>query len=61
MLLHSQTALFFKRLLLFERACVVTSVPFTSVGRERHPSRRSNGADSARGPAVPDRAPTGAR
>ena len=56
LLLHNQTALFIKRLLLFEERAILTSVPFSLGGA----ARRSTGG-RARGPAVPDRAPTGAR
>ena len=39
-LLHNQTALFFKRILLFEPAVVVTSVPFHLSAPRSAPTRR---------------------
>jgi amino acid transporter len=56
LLLHNQTALFIKRLLLFEERAILTSVPFSLRG-----SARPSSGEGARGPAVPGRAPTGAR
>ena len=49
-LLHNQSALFFKRMLLFERDVVVTSVPFHLSAPETLLSASSDGAPT--GPAV---------
>ena len=49
-LLHNQSALFFKRMLLFERDVVVTSVPFHLSAPETLRSASSDGAPT--GPAV---------
>ena len=54
--LHNQTALFVKRLLLFEERAVLTSVPYTLRG-----TTRTSAGGEARGPAKPDRAPAGPR
>jgi amino acid transporter len=56
LLLHNQTALFIKRLLLFEERAILTSVPFALRGTARNP-----GSEEAPGPAVPGRTPTGVR
>jgi amino acid transporter len=56
LLLHNQTALFVKRLLLFEERAILTSVPFKLRGAALNSSR-----GGARGPAEPGRAPTGTR
>jgi hypothetical protein len=53
LLLHNQTALFIKRLLLFEERAILTSVPF----RLRGASGRPSTPDGKGGPGLPDRAP----
>jgi amino acid transporter len=41
--LHNQTALFVKRLLLFEERAILTSVPYPLIGRNGGPAHRSDG------------------